>query len=125
MPINKNLWTSTYVLLTTGLALLLLAALYYCVDVEHRDGWARPFSVLGTNAILAFFGSTLMAKILLLIRWPAAPGETVILQAYLYRHLFDSWLPDYVASLAWALAFLAVWWALLTVLYRRRIFLKV
>ena len=125
MPLNKNLWTSTYVVFTAGLALLLLAGLYYLVDVEHRDGWARPFSIFGTNAILAFFGSTLLAKILLLIRWPAASGTTVTSQAWLYRHLFDSWLPDYVGSLAWALVYLALWWRLLAVFYRRRIFLRI
>ncbi|HEY4593064.1 MAG TPA: hypothetical protein VIJ61_11695 [Thermoanaerobaculia bacterium] len=123
-PINKNLWTSTYVLLTAGLALLLLAATYELVDIRGRDGWARPFLPFGTNAIVAFFGSTLMAKIFYLIHWTAG-GETVSLQQWLYRHLFASWLPDYVASLAWALAFLALWWGLMTVLYRRRIFIRI
>ncbi len=124
-PINKNLWTSTYVVFTAGSALLLQAGAYYAIDIRHREGWARPFIVFGTNAIFAFFGSTLMAKIMYLIRWPAAEGETVTLQAWLYRHLFDSWLPDYVASLAWALAFVAIWWGLTAILYRRRIFLKI
>jgi predicted acyltransferase len=124
-PINKNLWTSSYVVFTAGLALLLLAPLYYLVDMERRDGWSRPFAVFGTNAIAAFFGSTLMAKILYLIHLPAADGGTVTLQAWLYRHLFASRLPDYVASLAWALAFTALWWGITAVLYRRRIFLKV
>lgn len=62
-PINKNLWTSSYVLFTAGLALLLLAPAYYLVDMKHRDGWSRPFAIFGTNAIVVFFGSTLMAKI--------------------------------------------------------------
>lgn len=123
-PINKNLWTSTYVLFTAGLALLLLAATYELVDIRGRDAWARPFLVFGTNAIAAFFGSTLMAKILYLIHWTEG-GETVSLQQWLYRHLFASWLPDYVASLTWALAFLALWWGLMTILYRRRIFIKI
>ena len=124
-PINKNLWTSTYVIFTAGMALLLQAAAYYAVDIKHRERWARPFTVFGTNAIFAFFGSTLMAKILYLIRWTTAEGETVSLQAWLYRRLFDSWLPDYVASLAWALMFVAIWWGLTAILYRRRIFLKI
>ena len=124
-PINKNLWTSTYVVFTAGTALLLQAAAYYVIDIKNRKAWARPFTVFGTNAIFAFFGSTLMAKIMYLIRWPAADGETVTLQAWLYRRLFDSWLPDYVASLAWALAFVAIWWGLTAVLYRRRIFIKI
>lgn len=125
LPINKNLWTTTYVLFTAGLALLLLAALYVPVDVLRRDRWSRPFSVFGTNAIVAFFGSTLLAKVLLLMRWPAAPSEIVTLQAWLYQRLFASWLPDYAASLAWALAFLALWWGLMAVLYRRRIFIRI
>ena len=124
-PINKNLWTSTYVLFTSGLALLLLAAIYVLVDVQQRDGWARPFTIFGTNAIAAFFGSTLLAKILLITKWTQPNGETISLQAWLYRHSFGAWLPDYVASLAWALTYLLLWLGLMTVLYRRRIFLKV
>ena len=114
-PINKNLWTSTYVLFTAGLALLLSAAAFYRIDIKKTDGWARPFVIFGTNAIFAYFGSSLMAKILIISGW----------QQRLYHRLFDSWLPDYVASLAWALAFVAIWWGLTALLYRRRIFIKV
>jgi predicted acyltransferase len=124
-PINKNLWTSTYVVFTGGLALLLLAAAYFLVDVKGRAAGVRPFTLFGTNAIVAFFGSTLMAKIALLIRWPAAGGGTVSLQQWLYHHLFASWLPDYGASLAWALLFTAFWWGVTALLYRRRIFLRI
>ncbi|HEY9421025.1 MAG TPA: DUF5009 domain-containing protein [Thermoanaerobaculia bacterium] len=123
-PINKNLWTSSYVLFTAGLALLLSAATYYLVDIRKKDGWARPFSVFGTNAIFAYFGSSLMAKTLIVSRWQEG-SETVSLQEWLYGRLFDSWLPDYVASLAWALMFVALWWGLTALLYRRRIFLKI
>ena len=124
-PINKNLWTSSYVLFTAGVALLLLAVFYYIVDVKHRDGWARPFLMFGTNAIVAYAGSALMAKTAMLIHWPAPGGGTITLQAWLYQHLFAAWLPDYVASLAWALAFVVLCWGLTAVLYRRRIFIKI
>ncbi|HEV2855661.1 MAG TPA: DUF5009 domain-containing protein [Thermoanaerobaculia bacterium] len=123
-PINKNLWTSTYVLFTAGVALLLLAAIYSAIDMKGRGGWAWPFSIFGTNAIFAFFGSTLMAKIAIVTRWQEG-SETISLQQWLYRHLFASWLPDYVASLAWALMFVALWWGLTALLYRRRIFMKI
>ena len=123
-PINKNLWTSTYVVFTAGAALLLLAAIYWLVDVRGRDRWARPFQVLGTNAILAYVGSSVLARTLLAIRWPAA-GKTISLKTWLYGRLFDSWLPDYVASLAWALALVAICWGLMAVLYRRRIFVRI
>jgi predicted acyltransferase len=124
-PINKNLWTSTYVVFTTGLALLLLAVVYVLVDIKQWHGWARPFAIFGTNAIVAFFGSTLLAKIALLTRWTEPNGETVSLQGWLYRHSFGAWLPDYVASLAWALTYVVIWLGLMTVLYRRRIFIKI
>jgi predicted acyltransferase len=123
-PINKNLWTSPYVLFTAGAALLLLATIYYLVDIRQRDAWAKPFLVFGTNSIAAFFGSTLLAKIAYLIHVQKG-GETVSLQQWLYRGLFASWLPDYVASLAWALVYVALWWGLMTLLYRRRIFIKI
>jgi predicted acyltransferase len=124
-PINKNLWTSTYVVFTTGLALLLFAAVYVPVDMKQRDGWARPFAIFGTNAIVAFFGSTLLAKIAILTKVTEPGGDTVSLQAWLYHHSFGAWLPDYVASLAWALAYVVIWLGLMTVLYRRRIFIKI
>jgi predicted acyltransferase len=114
-PINKSLWTSSYVVFTSGLALLLLALIYWVVDLKHREAWARPFTIFGMNAIAVFFGSTLMAKIL--IRWHWQP--------LLYQRLCASWLPDYVASLGWALLFVTVWWGVAAALYRRRIFLRV
>jgi len=74
---------------------------------------------------VAFFGSTLMAKILYLIHLQTPEGAPITLQAWLYRHLFASWLPDYVASLGWALVFTAIWWGVTLALYRRRIFIKI
>jgi predicted acyltransferase len=124
-PINKNLWTSSYVLFTAGVALLLLAAFYYVIDMKQREGWAKPFLVFGTNAIVAYAGSALLAKSAMLIHWQEAGGGTVTLQKWLYDHLFAAWLPDYVASLAWALAFVVLCWGLTAVLYRRRIFIKI
>ncbi len=123
-PINKNLWTSSYVLFTAGLALLLLAATYYVLDIKHWAGWEKPFLVFGTNAIAAYVASALILKSTLLIHRQEG-GETVTLQKWLYDRLFVPWLPDYVASLAWALMFVALCWALTAVLYRRRIFIKI
>ena len=125
MPINKNLWTSTYVLFTTGFALVVLALAYWCVDVLGRDGWTLPLDVFGKNSILAFVGSGLMARVLSLVRWEGAGGEAESLQKWLYSGLFASWLPPKVASLGWALTFVAIWLALMGLLYRRRIFVKI
>jgi predicted acyltransferase len=124
-PINKNLWTSSYVLFTGGIALLLLAALQFALEGREPRGWARPFLVFGTNSILAYAGSSLMARTFGVIRWTGADGAPTTLHRWLYARLFDSWLPDYVASLAWALAFVALWWVLLALLHRRRIFVRI
>lgn len=124
MPLNKNLWTSTYVVFTSGFALVVLAVAYYFVDLQGRDGWALPFDVFGKNSIAAYVGSGLMAKIFGMVRWQSA-GDTVTLQDWLYGGLLASWLPPKLASLAWALLFVAVWLGLMWVLYRRKIFIKI
>jgi predicted acyltransferase len=124
-PINKNLWTSSYVVLTAGLALLSLAVIYYFVDIQGKDRWAGPFYVFGTNAITVFVLSGLVAKLMYKIRWTGADGATVTVKGWLYGHFFASWLPDYWVSLAWAVATIVFWWAAMRVLYQRRIFIKI
>ena len=125
MPLNKNIWTSTYVLFTTGFALVVLAVAFYFVDLRGRDGWVLPFEVLGLNSIVAYVGSGLMARVLDLVRWSGAGGEAVSLKGWLYGSLLASWLPPKVASLAWALLFTAFWVGLMWALHRRRIFIKI
>ncbi len=125
MPLNKNLWTSTYVLFTTGFALVVLAVAFYFIDLRKNDGWARPFEIFGMNSIVAYVGSGLMARILGLIRWQGAGGEAVTLHDWLYDGLLASWLPPKVASLGWALGFVTVWLGLAWVLYRKKIFIKI
>jgi len=124
-PINKNLWTSSYVVLTAGLALLTLAVTLHFVDVRGRDGWVTPFLIFGTNSIFAYVLSGLVAKILLKVRWTGAEGSTISLNSWLYHRFFASWIPEYFASLAWAsvhvLAILGITW----LLYRKKIFIKI
>ena len=124
-PLNKNLWSPSYVVYTAGLALFGLAATLYLVDVVKLDAWARPFTIFGRNSILAFVGSGLFAKVLLVVcRWQEGE-KTVTLQGWLYRNFYATTFPDYVASLAWALTIVFFWLAILTVLARRNIYLKV
>jgi predicted acyltransferase len=124
-PVNKNLWTSSYVVLTAGLALVTLAVIFYFVDVRGKTSWAEPFVVFGTNAITVFVLSGLVAKLLYKIRWTGADGVTVTLKKWLYTHLFSSWIPDYFASLAWAGATIVIWWALMRALHKRKIYIKI
>jgi predicted acyltransferase len=121
-PLNKPLWTSSYVLYTAGWALLVLAACYWLIEARGRAGWARPFIVFGVNALALYFLSTLMAKLLAIIK-VGEPARS--LQSWLYAHLFAPWAAPVNASLAYALAYLALWWALMWALNRAGVRIRV
>ena len=124
-PINKNLWTPTYVIFTSGAALLVLAACHWAIDLRGRSGWAWPFLVYGTNAILVFVGTGLQGRLFALIKLDDASGATVSLQHWLYHRFYTPWLPDVWASLAWAVSYVLLWLVILAVLDRKGIHLKV
>jgi predicted acyltransferase len=123
-PLNKNLWTSSYVMFTGGAAAASLAACYWALDVKGWRWWARPFVILGTNAITLFVLSGLLAKSMTLIHWHDDAGGAMSLQAYVYRHWFSPIASPKNASLLFAFAHLAVMFAILSWMYRRKIFLK-
>jgi predicted acyltransferase len=111
-PINKNLWTSSYVLFSAGLALLCLAICYWITDFhQHRGWWTKPFVIFGINAIAAYVLSELM-------------GFPFHWQDYIVARSLVRSVSPALASLLYSLTvvglcFLPVWW-----MYRRRIFLK-
>ena len=126
LPINKALWTSSYVVLTTGMALQLLAFCYWLVDIKQYRRWALPFRIFGVNALAVFVLSGLTARAMSLWKLPRADGRTGNLQTYIYEHLFAPWTPPPAAgSLLYALLYVLVWLGLMAILYRRKIFLKV
>jgi predicted acyltransferase len=126
-PINKQLWTSSYVVFTAGMACTAIATCMWLVDLHNRRRWAMPFVMFGLNPIVAFVGSGLMARtIYTLVKVPAAGGGYMSLEEWIYRHFFLSWIPQpETASLAFAVMFVLVWLGIMAVLYRRRVFLKV
>ena len=124
-PINKNLWTSSYVLFTAGLASLLLAALYWAIDLKGWQGWTKPFVILGSNAITLFVASGLLVKTLGLIRVAGDDGRDISVSRWAYLHWFAPLATPKNASLLYALANLVVLFALLAWMYRRRWILRV
>jgi predicted acyltransferase len=124
-PINKPIWTSSYVLFTGGMALIGFAACYWVIDVKGRRRWATPFVVYGVNAIAAFFLSSLLARVLVMVRVPVTGGETIALKTWLYENALASWLAPVNASLAFALAYVLLWLGVMAVLHRHRIYIKV
>ncbi len=124
-PINKNLWTSSYVLFTAGMALHFLAMCHWAVDVRGWRRWARPFVVFGVNAIAAFFLSGVMARLLNLIKVGVGPDGPIALKTWIFERAFASWLSPVNASLAFALCFVAFWVGVMEIFYRRKLFIKV
>ena len=124
-PINKALWTSSYVMFTTGLALVLLALCYWSIDIKGVKGWTKPFVIFGVNALALFVFSGLLARVFGLIHTTKLDGTPGDLKTWLYEHLFLSWLAPVNASLGYALGYVLLWLGLMTILYRRRIFIKV
>ncbi|HVF88192.1 MAG TPA: heparan-alpha-glucosaminide N-acetyltransferase domain-containing protein [Pyrinomonadaceae bacterium] len=124
-PINKPLWTSSYVVLTGGMASLFLALCYWLIDIKGFHRWALPFVVSGVNALAAFFLSGLVARVMTIWKVSRAGGSQVTLKNFLYDTLFASWASPINASLLFALCFVLVFLGLMTVLYRRKIFIKV
>jgi predicted acyltransferase len=123
-PLNKNLWTSSYAVFTAGMAAYFFGLLYWIADVRGYREWTRPLVVYGRNAIFVFVASGLAARTLgvIKVRGPEGP---VSLLAWLPRTLFASWLPPHPASLAWAVANVVFWYAVLREMDRRGIYLKV
>jgi predicted acyltransferase len=124
-PINKNLWTGSYVVFTAGMASVTLATIMWLVDLQNWRWWTRPFVIYGVNPMVAFVGSAVMARLIYSILKVEYHGQRVSLQSAIYHSAFASWLSPVNASLAFALAFVLFWYAVLALLYRRNIVLKV
>jgi predicted acyltransferase len=123
-PIYKPLWTSSYVLFTAGAACLLLALCSWLIDLHGWRKWDRPFLWLGANAILIFALSSFAAKAGFIFKVSEGARETGV-QSWIYNHWFAPLAEPEIASLAFALCFLALWVALAWWLHRKKIFVKV
>jgi predicted acyltransferase len=124
-PINKNLWTSSYVVFTAGFASVVLATCLWLIDLHGWRAWAKPFVIYGVNPLVAFVGSGVMARLIDSLIKVTVGGERMSLHQASFRLLEADWLEPKLASLIWGLAFVAFWLGVLAILYRRNIILKV
>jgi len=124
-PINKALWTSSYVLFTAGMALQLLALCYWLIEIKNYRAWSKPFVIFGVNAIALFVGSALLARMMNLWCVPRLNGKLGTSKTFIYEHLFASWASPVNASLFYAIVYVLFWLGVLTILYRKKIFIKV
>lgn len=121
MPLNKKLYTPTFALWSTGISLLVFAAVYSLIEMARVRRGLAPFLVLGTNAILAF---TVSSVVTVLLALKLLLHSTDSIRNVVYKHLFAPHLPPNLASLFYALLVVAFNVVLIYPLYRRRIFLR-
>jgi predicted acyltransferase len=123
-PINKQLWTSSYVIFTAGFALLLLAACYELIEVRGLQRLGFPLEVMGLNAIFAFVGSGVVARILTKTHVGTA-NDAPTTYKWIYEHLFKPWAGTLNGSLLFAIATVCFWWLILYLMYRRSWYFKI
>ncbi len=125
-PINKSLWTSSYVSLTAGLAMAFLALLIWIIDIKGLKKWSQPFIHFGTNPLFIFVFSGLYVKsIIYLVSYTNSQGETLTGYQYLYTKLFVPIAGNMNGSLLFALVHILLFWGLVYVLFKRKIFIKI
>jgi predicted acyltransferase len=123
-PINKGLWTSSYVLFTGGFALHFLAICYWFVDIKRYRNWTKPFEVYGLNALAVFVLSTLTAKLMYVIPVYTEGGQTTI-KGLIYDNLLLPIASPMNASLIFALLYILFWLWVMWIFYKRKIFVKI
>ena len=120
MPINKQLWTVSFVFLTAGLAIHLLSMFYYSIEVRGNRHGIWPLLVFGSNAIFAYVLSSLLGDVFSSLK----VGEMSV-KGWLYEKILCSWLSPMNASLTFALCMVLVCLSITSVLHLNRIFIRV
>ncbi|OYX92074.1 MAG: DUF5009 domain-containing protein, partial [Sphingobacteriia bacterium 35-40-5] len=119
-PINKALWTSSFVLYAGGLATIGLALCYWLIDVQGYKKGTKPFVVYGVNAITVFFLSGLIPRILTMIKVNMPDGSTVNSREWMYETFFSPYFSPINASLAGAVTFILIWLGILWWMYNKK-----
>jgi predicted acyltransferase len=124
-PINKNLWTSTYVLFTGGFAMLLFAACYWAVDLRGWRKWAMPVLVFGRNAILGYALAALVSEISTDFDFQDSAGHVRTMHGWLYGRYFVPHASPVNASLVFAVFFVGLIFVMLLPFYRWKMFFRI
>lgn len=127
LPINKKLWTPTFVFTTCGLASTLLALLIYVTDIRRKVAWTPFFRVFGTNPLFLYLLSTIMAISLGRIKITTVDDTKISLHTQIFNNFLVPLCQDneILASLVFALAMVMVNWAIGYILYRKKVFIKI
>lgn len=124
-PINKLLWSSSYVIYTSGLAMMLLGVFLWSIDLKGYKKWIQPLLVFGMNSLFLYVFSVFLAISLRITITQTPTGEAVALKAWLYSQIFQPLAGNINGSLLYALSFGVFCWLVGWILYRKRIFIKI
>lgn len=131
-PINKKIWTSSYTLYTTGLALMVIGILIYLLEFRNAKGaWSRFFDVFGKNPLFIFFLSGFLPRLLALFRWTDHIDETgkavyVSFFSWFYLHICKPVSDNLkIGSLLYAICMIAFYWFIVYILDKKKVYIRV
>lgn len=122
-PINKKIWSPTFVLVTCGFAAQLLGLLIWIIDIRGRQKWSRFFHAFGVNPLIVYVFAGVLATLVGSIRF-TYQGEPIAIKTFVYQELLQPWAGNYFGSLLYALLFVTVCWLFGYILYKRNIYIK-
>lgn len=123
-PINKNLWTSSYVLWSGGWALIVLAFCFIIIDVLGYKKWTIPLTILGMNALFIYLVHVLLLKAQFMIHLPYAQGPAINLKLWLTQFLFGNY-SNHNAALFYSISFICFNFILAAFLYKHALFIRI
>jgi predicted acyltransferase len=123
-PVNKKIWSPTFVLATCGLASTLLALLIWIIDIKGYKKWSVFFESFGVNPLFIYVAAGILSILLGSILIPY-DGETTSIHFFIYKVCLQPYLGDYFGSLIFALLFVALNWVIGNILYKKKIYIKI
>ncbi|GAB6007716.1 acyltransferase family protein [Dysgonomonas reticulitermitis] len=123
-PINKKIWSPTFVLATCGLASTLLALLIWIIDIKGYKKWSVFFESFGVNPLFIYVAAGILSILLGGILIPY-DGATISIKVFIYKVCLQPYLGDYFGSLIFAMLFVALNWVIGNILYKKKIYIKI
>jgi len=125
LPLNKSLWTGSYVIYTAGFALLLLGVFVWVIDKKSKKRWAMPFIVYGMNPLFVYVLSELWAKTLWMLQLQGGNGVVLEGHDWVYQMMFQPLAGPLNGSLLFAVTHVLVFWVIAYIMYQKKWFVKI
>jgi predicted acyltransferase len=123
-PINKNLWTSSFVLWTSGISLIVFSCCFWLIDILGYKKWSFPFKVFGMNALFAFIFHVLLIKLQVIFKVKDHSGTVVNVKTFITNSLFHNF-STYNACLLYSLVFILFNFLIVWFLYKKKLFIRI